>query len=385
MTSAAPFLPPFALLWRWSAGADALLEWRSLPEEQRRRFLEGARRFRCRELFYYYLAGDLPASAAEEFAAAYRSVAQLSFRQEQALNELSALFARERVRSVPFKGAWLARAVYPAPALRRRGDIDLLIPSEECRRARRLLLSAGWRSHRRGSAHHLPLLCRGGVALELHFALPRTGAAAMRELWRFLEEERVRGEDGKYEIPPELHFLILLQHACGHRWTNGAKFLIDLGFLTARFRLDRERIEWFRSRFQFCRPELLFAAFPELFGPEFSSEAAVPGSAVRLLRRMLTEPLPGCSLRRMELEMQAPDRFSPRWWLARLRGLAPASSMERHRVGWRGVLPWYFRDCAEKLRAFRRGVSEPADPALRRYWNDIQELERQLRPEESAR
>ena len=49
MTSAAPFLPPFALLWRWSAGADALLEWRSLPEEQRRRFLEGARRFRCRD------------------------------------------------------------------------------------------------------------------------------------------------------------------------------------------------------------------------------------------------------------------------------------------------------------------------------------------------
>ena len=59
--------------------------------------------------------------------------------------------------------------------------------------------------------------------------------------------------------------------------------------------------------------------------------------------------------------------------------------MERHRVGWRGVLPWYFRDCAEKLRAFRRGVSEPADPALRRYWNDIQELEQQLRPEEPAR
>ncbi|HEX5580896.1 MAG TPA: nucleotidyltransferase family protein, partial [Gemmatimonadaceae bacterium] len=114
-------------------------------------------------------------------------------RRLQLAEALSALRAR-RLPSVVLKGAYLAEHVYPSPALRPMGDVDLLVPAHSFDAAVEVLTCIGYappddgsRAAYRNHRHPPPFTRRGYLTIELHTSIePCTPPfrLALTEVWR---------------------------------------------------------------------------------------------------------------------------------------------------------------------------------------------------------
>ena len=85
-------------------------------------------------------------------------------------------FASEGIRSVPLKGLHSVLAgTWPDPAARTMADLDVLVDAVEAARAYASLRAAGYDEHPdpigEHADHHLPMLGRGEVTVELHTEL----------------------------------------------------------------------------------------------------------------------------------------------------------------------------------------------------------------------
>ena len=112
-------------------------------------------------------------------AATLREAAMADLFRERELRRLLERLAAAGVNALLLKGAGLAYTVYPAPHLRPRGDVDLLIARADLEAADRALLAGGWlraveqtTSRSRRSA----TMCSGSAAsfaehLDLHWKI----------------------------------------------------------------------------------------------------------------------------------------------------------------------------------------------------------------------
>jgi len=87
----------------------------------------------------------VPAPVARELASASERAAHQAVRVEMELAAVLSALNREGVRPLLLKGAALARATYPDPALRPMHDLDLLVAPETVDAAHRALCSLGYR------------------------------------------------------------------------------------------------------------------------------------------------------------------------------------------------------------------------------------------------
>ena len=157
---------------------------------------------------------------------------------EQALDELCALFDRERVPYLPLKGAVLRR-LYPEPWLRTSSDIDVLVPETELDRAASLLTQAAGYTVGKRSGHDLSLL--GPKAhVELHFLLNGGTPASdelLGEVWSYAS-----AADGgcRYAMAPEFELTYLLAHMSRHLRLQGigVRPLIDVWLLCRARQFD---------------------------------------------------------------------------------------------------------------------------------------------------
>jgi hypothetical protein len=163
-----------------------------------------------------------PAGAA--LVAELRSAAILTALRDGALHRLLDAFAAAPIETLVLKGAALAHTIYPAPHLRPRADLDLLIASRHVTDADRLLIAEGWTralepdSTLASAQRHYQRRCPSGITeqLDLHWKIANLrvfgDAVTFEELWT--RAERIPTLGGHARTPSRADALFI---ACVHR------------------------------------------------------------------------------------------------------------------------------------------------------------------------
>ena len=138
----------------------------------------------------------------------------------QALEELKAVYRDERVRFFTVKGLDVA-ALYPVPAYRTMGDMDIVLSTEDRERVYEAMTRLGYTLRPGGYERHY---ARGGVKLELHDHLlypenleNEDRKAYFNACWEHIAAE----QDGCCRLDWNFHFLFLVEHLKQHFSANG--------------------------------------------------------------------------------------------------------------------------------------------------------------------
>lgn len=324
--------------------------WAGCAAEVREELCRSAVQYRLEPFFYYYLWKVLPPERKTEFQKTGRAVLRNSLLLFHQFDSIRTLLNENSVRFIPFKGAELAREVYPDLSLRRMSDLDILIHPDDIDRAIALLRTDGWTGDEFRYDHHFAPLARKGVKVEIHFDLP---GFHLKEPALFWKECRKTGCAEEYRLSPELNLLLQVVHAAGHDWHNSMKLLLDLAFLIRRGEIDWSRVEMSARRFGVLSPVPLFAVVPELFRhapclPEFRGKLpeGIRSDFLTLLGENCVFPQSSWTVL-----MNEPERFSWKWWHARLLGLRPRVWYLRYRPEkghWRQLFRCACRDGLRK-------------------------------------
>ena len=182
------------------------------------------------------------------------------------LEEVLGLLARAGVVPVALKGPVLADRVYPDPALRYSGDLDLLVPESELDRSLAALQAAGFGrapalvdAYQRRHHHHLHLHRSPGPDVELHFKAQSAFGIALPAadlLARTLPHRTARGTP-LLVLSPEDELLTLAVHAAGHLAERASWILDLLLFLGRHPALDWSVVAG-RAREYRCRRPLAY-------------------------------------------------------------------------------------------------------------------------------
>jgi hypothetical protein len=179
-----------------------------------------------------------------------------------------------------FKGPALAWDVYPHPALRPSGDLDILIRRSDLARAVDALRVLGFNPVFEGPLSLLDPyrqieLVRGPVTVELHWALMPAGHPFSADPAPFLSHLSAVSVAGRLvpSLAPEVLLPYLCAHASKHGW-DSFKWVRDVALLAAR-PLDWSRV-WDLARRERCTRSLSvgLTLARELTDAEFPPEAA---------------------------------------------------------------------------------------------------------------
>lgn len=193
----------------------------------------------------------VPCDTLEDFRRHCEAAASRNHLLTAELLRLLRLLAAHGISAVPYKGPALAALVYGDVALRRFGDLDLLVRPRNAVRARELLLAAGYagtQTHAQAAAqlrsrvayNYELFRAEGQVAVELHWAVTSPDNAFPLDLdrvWRRLHSVSLEGERVLHFQPEDL-LLILCQHGSKHKWKRLAWICDIAELLRAHPRLD---------------------------------------------------------------------------------------------------------------------------------------------------
>lgn len=366
-SSVSPESPALRALAAWVFSGDASqLSWEMLKE------------LRLESIAAPLLRERLPEDVAAECKRTFMAMHMLDIKQEHALSELETLFREHCIDHCPIKGADLAWRVWPSGAFRTKGDLDIWIRREDHETALELLAAAGWKTpYHYSHDHHEPMMVKQGVVLELHYLFPNFDDAATGAILKGIEPISPH----RYQLSLECNLLLLFIHSFHHRWQNGIQLLMDCGFLIRH----EGKPDWARLRClaKACRmtpPSLLFGAFPEFFPPETMPDEEFPAEIVSIFRKLILEAPPSRS-QQAERVMGAPERFSLKWWLARISGFCPSSvrmQTGNPRGHYGNLLIGYWQVGMKKLKLFwqfRHGI---ADVELNERFRDEKRIEKFL-------
>jgi len=203
----------------------------------------------------------------EKLLKSYHHAAAKELKRTAACQRVASILRENGVDYVPLKGLFTAFHAYPSPALRPRGDIDVLVRNSDLERLPGIFHQLNWRNaDERAHTLHLNALAPpdGSMPLELHFSIfrNRAGAEQNEKLWALAR----RDASGNFSLPVEVHLLHTLDNAADDGWKFGLKPLFDSAMMAAKFQVDAEKMEAYRRDFQvLADPQLIFQAFPELF------------------------------------------------------------------------------------------------------------------------
>jgi len=172
----------------------------------------------------------LPQPWAEQLLTRYQESALRNALYLNALEALVALLNRVGIEPILLKGAALAYAVYPHPALRPMGDLDLWVPSRDFDTAAHALVQAGWQPTVPGQwsliqaeiSHHLGLVNPSGFprSVELHrrwMTLPPALRPPDTEtlVWEHAQPMTIGRAQARILAPLD-HFIYLVAHLARH-------------------------------------------------------------------------------------------------------------------------------------------------------------------------
>jgi hypothetical protein len=319
-------------------------------------------------------APGVPESVLARLTNAYRTHVMRSLLIQAQLPRVLQEFEAAHVPAVVLKGAALANTLYPDPALRPMGDIDILIPPERLTVAEQTLQRLGYRFegnlqpdyYRRQHYHITYVPPDSGLPIELHWHIARVGhptricitdPALMDRWFERAETVDLQGFPARVLCAPDL-VLHLALHFLKHRFDShrsgfvsaeALKQLADIRLvLRARGALLDWKLLWQEAQnYQVHEPlatALALALDP--LGRDSQVPTPIDGNlgpegraAVKLMRRRIfvqddAQRIYARSVHRYFGATDYASRtrsalgvvFPPREMLARKHGLAPESS-----------------------------------------------------------
>jgi hypothetical protein len=203
------------------------------------------------------LRADVPAHVWKTLDRAYQAARLSAMRQRFESGRLLKALHAVGVETIPLKGLALRENVYPDPALRPSGDVDLLVPVDACERAEQVLQDLGyvpeetnrlraWYNPR--NIHHLVpyRLPEREVQVEIHWGLVSPQAdlhVDVQGLWQRSEAGEIAGHAVRLLSPEDLVAHVALHAAAIHRFLTGLRHLTDVA---ETVRYYRERLDWDR-------------------------------------------------------------------------------------------------------------------------------------------
>ncbi|MFY9241026.1 MAG: nucleotidyltransferase family protein, partial [Roseovarius sp.] len=197
----------------------------------------------------------LPTALLQTITRAFEQSNWRSLRLKAELIRLHRLLDRNGIAYAALKGAYVAFAAYPQPALRPMRDLDILVhPSDAIPVFNLLQQQAGYEraTQFRGSpaaamqvSKHLPALrhANSGISIEIHHRLISPGSAKIDlaedpALWDRIIRHPL-GSDHVAFLSPTECLLHLLEHAVyDHHLNNGPLILSDIHHLIQKTTID---------------------------------------------------------------------------------------------------------------------------------------------------
>ena len=191
---------------------------------------------------------------AEKWEHAYRVCVHADIQQEFAWEEIKERFSEQGIKFLPLKGI-LLKSLYPEPAFRSMGDLDILYEEKNFEKIKTLMRESGYeyRTESAGSKHRM--FFRPPVTtVELHRALLNDTspfAEYYKDVWR---RALPTAESFVCRLSREDEYIFLLIH--GHKHFSGAgsgvRTVLDFWLYLKRYgkELDRKYIAAERSRAQ---------------------------------------------------------------------------------------------------------------------------------------
>lgn len=191
---------------------------------------------------------------AEKWEHAYRVCVHADIQQEFAWEEIKERFSKEGIKFLPLKGI-LLKSLYPEPAFRSMGDLDILYEEKDFEKIKALMRESGYeyRTESAGSNHQI--FFRPPVTtVELHRALLNDTspfAEYYKDVWR---RALPTAEPFVCRLSREDEYIFLLIH--GHKHFSGAgsgvRTVLDFWLYLKRYgkELDRKYIAAELSRAQ---------------------------------------------------------------------------------------------------------------------------------------
>jgi hypothetical protein len=221
--------------------------------------LSMVRQHRLGPLLHWRLAREkaevpVPEDVREALAASFKRATWRALVLQRELLMIGRALGDAGIPWVALKGAYLAFAVYPHPALRPLRDLDVLVAKDRALSAYQALIDSGYRRPReyRGdpeacitTTKHLPplLSASGQVAVELHVRLTnpdcaQTASADEAGVWERLIERNVVGASIPYLSPTDLLLHTIVHALYVHRFNNGPLLLTDVSYLVRGAEID---------------------------------------------------------------------------------------------------------------------------------------------------
>jgi len=330
----------------------------------------------------------MPPEVQETLEQAFYRTAADNTRALQQLAGLRVALSSAGAPLLLLKGAALAETLYADPALRRIGDIDLVVPREHALACRQVLLELGYAparvEHQPGNllAHsnqerfEPPQPYRTSMALHWHILdVPYyLRKVPMDWFWANSESGTIAGQ--RFQVlSPEANLIYLPAHLALHHQFRGLHSRLDLALLIVR---NRDRLDWDRIAATARSFDLLMAlretldhlaqCWPSLpiDEPRRMLHALKPSRTDERLFRLLSADSRSTTLDFYTTLVSLPD-FAARARYAWLNLFPqPAYMVERYSVKAEWQLPyWYVRRLAEGL------------PRLARVLPDARRIERE--------
>jgi hypothetical protein len=229
--------------------AASAATWAALPREAVRHGVAPLAHARLRREPH-----DAPASVRQALQACHVRTGLENLRLLGTVGALLRQWQSAGIDAIVLKGAYLAQAVYAEPALRSMGDADLLVRRPDLERAREVLRAGGWHEDDAsvattvgGGGHQLPRHTRGGVTVELHWAIEDDDSPFAIDgegLWQRAVPARVGGAPALALAPEDLLLHLALHTAYGHGWMQFDSGLRPLADIAACLRHFADRLDW---------------------------------------------------------------------------------------------------------------------------------------------
>ena len=323
-------------------------------------------------------APDVPAPVLESLTETYRSSALAGAAKYYELAALGPLFAAAQIPFVVLKGAALAKWLYPEPARRPFGDLDLLFHAADVARLRAALAERAYQpggeladgfgdAYYSEQSFHQTAPPRSTVVVHWHLFVPTYFRARMDVGWFWAHTQTVAFDGQPVLIfDPTAQLLHLTVHASlNHQHTPRLLWLYDLGLLMTRFAAD---IDWDAAA-AFARASRVTRSVREiLLQTEQWWGVSAPSSFMETLRttRIGWDERAAFALtaaqhnqaRALSDALATPGLANKLRYALRHVFPAPAYMTQHYHVRRRALLPFYYaRRVVEIARKFARSLA----------------------------
>lgn len=314
--------------------------------EDRERICNYAHEAALAPYLYRYLHDLLPAGHKTFFRQQYSANSLQTVKFQKGLTELYQLFEQNQIRFCVLKGGDFAFNYYPDPAMRYFCDLDIWLHPDDCTRMLALLKENGWdapylNAEQIEEHHHYSPHQKNGVVIEPHWTLSSFQGHDPVALWQgFLTVEAPW--QYRYKMSPEVKILTLCRHFATEEYRHMPiyKFLLDAAWVMKKETVDWEKVRALSAEYRFESCNDLIGSQNEFFPSEIIDAVAPDPGMADAFRKLfeLQERLQDSNV--IETQMNANEKFSKFWFLARLRGITPLTMRKKYNLPVHGC---YFR------------------------------------------